>query len=112
MSAVLVNIQERRILAEAFSAFADRIKSVGVFGSRATGLSRENSDIDLVVYGDLDEKSERRLWTMLEDSSLPVSVDLVVYARINNPLLKDHIDAVGTELFTQEDLQRAASRAP
>jgi predicted nucleotidyltransferase len=95
---------ERSALIRALASFADNISSVGVFGSRATGVARENSDIDLVIYGSLDSKSERRLWTLLEDSHLPVPVDLVVYSRIDNPLLKAHIDAVGAQLFTHEEL--------
>lgn len=109
MNAAMVTNEERKILTSALASFADRIRSVGVFGSRATGAARQNSDIDLVIYGDLDAKSERRLWTILEDSSLPVSVDLVVYNRINNPLLKNHIDTVAVELFTRADLKRDRS---
>jgi predicted nucleotidyltransferase len=96
--------KERRVLSAVLAPFANAITEVGIFGSRATGLARKNSDIDLVIYGDLDVKAERRLWTLLEDSDLPVSVDLVVYSRINSPLLKEQIDTVAAPLFTQQEL--------
>jgi predicted nucleotidyltransferase len=112
VTSAMVTPLERNVLIKALASFADTISSVGVFGSRATGIARENSDIDLVIYGDLDSRSERRLWTILEDSNLSVPVDLVVYSRINNPLLKEHIDAVGTQLFTHEELAREKNTSP
>jgi uncharacterized protein len=111
VSAPAITNEQRRVLIGALAQFSDQIASVGVFGSRATGTARENSDIDLVIYGDLDSKSERRLWTILDESNLPVGVDLVVYSRINNPLLKQHIDSVGVPLFMQDDLKQAKKDA-
>lgn len=110
MTTVLISERERVTLSEVLAQFAEKIESVGVFGSRATGAAQPGSDIDLVIYGDLDEKSERRLWTILEDTNLPTAVDLVVYSRIANDLLKEHIDAVAVPLFSHQDLQRARKR--
>lgn len=104
MTQLIITAEQRAILADALTPFADKITSVRLFGSRATGIARENSDIDLVIYGELDTRSERRLWTSLDESHLPVAVDLVVYSRINNPLLKEHIDLSAVELFSQENL--------
>lgn len=106
MTAAMLTERDREALADVLGQFAENIERVDVFGSRATGAARSNSDIDLVVYGDLDEKAERRLWTLLEDSNLPLSVDLVVYSRIKNDLLREHVDAVGSPLFTRQDLRR------
>jgi len=107
----MITAEQRAILFQALAPFADKISSVGLFGSRATGAARENSDIDLVIYGELDTKSERRLWTTLDESRLPVAVDLIVYSRINNPLLKEHIDASGAELFSRKDLSDSKDAA-
>jgi len=80
--------------------FSDKIDSVGLFGSRSTGLYRPNSDIDLVIYGSIDDKTMGRIFTLLNDSNLPVKVDLQVYDLIEYSPLKDHIDANMVLLFT------------
>ena len=106
MTVPVLTERERETLLRVLAPFAERIESIGLFGSRATGRARPDSDIDLVIYGDLDAKSERRLWTMFDETDLSVSVDPVAYSRIKNSLLREHIDSVGVQLFTQEDLKR------
>ena len=92
------------IIRSLLAPFAKKIERVGLFGSRANGRYRPNSDIDLVIYGVLDEKTVDRLFTRLNESNLPMKVD--VYARhlIDYPPLCDHIDAVMQPLFEQEQL--------
>ena len=111
MNAVMITSKQRQTLARLLAEFAEHIVRVDVFGSRATGRARPNSDIDLVIHGDLDAKSERRLWTDFEESDLAVSVDIIVYARIKNDSLRDHIDAVAEPLFTQAELRQERNRA-
>jgi predicted nucleotidyltransferase len=67
---------------------------VGVFGSRATGKARPGSDLDLVLYGPVSEAQGNRLATEIDDSSVAVSTDIVIYELLENPQLKAHIDAV------------------
>lgn len=107
MNRPALSVRERDTLARVLAPFADRIERVGVFGSRAGGQPRPNSDIDLVLYGDIDEALERRLWTLLEDANLPVSVDVIAYSRINHPPLKTHVDAAAITLFDQAELRRS-----
>lgn len=83
---------------------ADHIDLVGLFGSRATGKARPNSDIDLVLYGDLDEATLDRIWTLFADSALALKVGVNAYHLITHPPLKQHIDRVMTPLFTQDEL--------
>jgi uncharacterized protein len=109
MTAPLLTPQQRETLLHVLAPFADRIERVGVFGSRAAGQARANSDIDLVLYGDIDAATERRIWTLLEDTNLAVSVDVVAYARIDRPALKAHIDAVALTLFEKAELTRAGA---
>ena len=84
--------------------FAENIESVGLFGSRAIGKYRSNSDIDMVIYGNLSEKTADRIATLFTDSSLPVKVDVISYNHIAYPPLKVHIDSVVKSLFNHEDL--------
>lgn len=85
--------------------FADRIERVSLFGSRAKGTQRPDSDIDLVIYGPVDQGLIDRLWTLFAESSLPVKVDVVAYDRATYPPLKAHIDGVARPLLSQSDLR-------
>ena len=91
----------KRILAP----YADIITQVDLFGSRATGVCRSNSDIDLLLHGRLDEKTVDRLWTLFHESNLPVPVDVTSYELTTYPPLKAHMDEVRQPLFTQQDLK-------
>lgn len=73
--------------------FAARFREVRVFGSRATGRARRNSDLDLVIF-EADEKLVAEMATALEESLLPMTVDLVAYERVTSDLLRNHIDRV------------------
>jgi len=85
--------------------YACNITRVGLFGSRATGMARPNSDIDLVLYGPLDEATVNRIWTLFDSSNLSIQVDVNAYDLIDYQPLKNHIDQVVTVLFTQAQLQ-------
>ena len=89
--------------------YVERITRVGLFGSRAMGTARANSDIDMVLMGDLDEALIDHLRTAFDNSPLPVAVDLVAYDGVANPALKTHIDRMMSPLFTREDLRSSAA---
>ncbi len=93
------------ILKQILSLYADRIRQVDLFGSRATGNYRNNSDIDLVLRGSLTDKHINRLWTLFQDSSLPFRVDVKGYELTTYLPLKSHMDKVCRRLFTQEELK-------
>jgi predicted nucleotidyltransferase len=104
----------RRILAE----FADEIERVDIFGSRASGAWRPNSDVDLVLHGAVSEATVDRLWTLFQECSLPFSVDVKSYEQTRYAPLRAHMDAVCRTLFTHEELMgekaaiEAGPRAP
>lgn len=91
----------KRILAP----YADAITRVDLFGSRATGACRPDSDIDLVLHGQLGEKAVDRLWTLFHESNLPVTVDVMSYDLTTYQPLKAHMDEVRQPLFTRLDLK-------
>ena len=93
-----------------FSDHADRIQRVGVFGSRASGIARPESDIDLVVDGDVDPELEAHLIMLSEDCDLPVEVDLAAHALIRHENLRKHIDDNALPLFDSNDLRVARDR--
>ena len=68
-----------------------------IFGSRAKGDWRENSDIDIAVYGDADTGA---LSARLDELPTPYKFDVVSYEKIIHAPLREHIDRVGVELFS------------
>ena len=83
----------------------EQIESVALFGSRATGKYRDNSDIDMVIYGAIDNKIIARLSTLFNESNLPYKVDITGYNLVDYPPFKEHIDEVNKTLFTRETLK-------
>jgi predicted nucleotidyltransferase len=86
--------QQLRIIGDTLRPFADKITTVGLFGSRATGTYRDNSDIDLVLYGPLSAADIDRIYTLFEESPLPIKVDVVAFDRIDHLPFKQHITTV------------------
>ncbi len=109
MPDVMLSESERAVIRDVLAPFAALIERVGVFGSRATGRARPESDIDLVIYGDLDEAALGRILTRFDESLLPVTVDLVVYERLAYEPMKRHIDAVMQPIFERADLIAAGA---
>lgn len=99
--------KQRATLLSILSTFADRIERVAVFGSRALGRAKPASDIDLALYGSLDDRDVARIWSLLHRSNLAVHVDVVRYEAFGNVPFRRHIDAVGKTLFTRDDLLAA-----
>ena len=57
-----------KIICRTLIPFIDNIESISLFGSRATGLYKPNSDIDMVIYGSVDEKTINRLIIRLRET--------------------------------------------
>lgn len=97
---------DKQILLQALEELEDSLDEkslsrVGVFGSRAQGREKINSDLDLVLYGAKDKYTAGRLKSLLQESSLPISVDIVLYDTLSNAALKEHIDLVAKTLFVK-----------
>ena len=77
------------------------IEKVVVFGSRAMGNHKKGSDIDLAVKGNrVSFRTISRLGAQLnEELPLPYEFDVIDYASIDTPALKEHIDSSGKVLF-------------
>jgi predicted nucleotidyltransferase len=93
------------IIRAILAPYADRIERVDLYGSRATGAYRAESDIDMVLHGTLDEPAIGRIRTLLDDSLLPYKIDLCAYDLIAYPPLRAQIDQVAKTLLTQADLR-------
>lgn len=90
--------RERELLNEVFSRH-DWLDRVVVFGSRAKGTARPNSDIDLCVHGSSDPLLLETLKMALDDLPLPYRFDVLAEGDISHPPLQDHIKRVGVVLY-------------
>lgn len=108
---ITISERERSIAKKVLAPFADRIDRVAIFGSRVLGRARPESDIDLVLYGGLDDRVVARIWTLFHQSSLSVTVDVVRYEGLGETSLRRHIDRYAKILFTHDDLM-ATQAAP
>ena len=72
------------------------VESAWIFGSRAIGTFKENSDIDLVIEGEKVTLTElESILTNIEQTTIPYKVDLLIKHRITNEALLEHIEKHG-----------------
>lgn len=93
------------IIRDILAPYAEHIKRVDLFGSRATGRYRPESDIDMVVHGAITHDDVARIRRLLDETVLPYKIDLLVYHLIDYPPLRARIDADAKQLLTQADIQ-------
>jgi type I restriction enzyme S subunit len=73
-----------------------------VFGSRAKGNYRPDSDIDIAIKGqDLSTDDIIAMSVAFEEKGITHKIDLINYETIKELDLKDHIDRVGIELYSR-----------
>jgi len=76
------------------------VRQALLFGSRAKGTNRANSDIDLcLIAPDLAFTDYLQLAATLDEQLLPYSLDLVLQHHIDNPALLEHIQRVGVVAY-------------
>jgi predicted nucleotidyltransferase len=82
-----------------------RITGVILFGSRAKGTFSEGSDIDIALLGDalkLDDIIQASL--EMDKLFLPYKIDLVIFERIKEKELVEHIERIGHKLFDRQSV--------
>jgi type I restriction enzyme S subunit len=73
-----------------------------VFGSRAKGNYRPDSDIDIALKGqDLNTDDIIAMSVAFEEKGILHKIDLINYHTIKEPDLKDHIKRVGIEFYSR-----------
>lgn len=91
-----------KLFASIFSQF-ENIQEVILFGSRAKGTHKNGSDIDLCLKGlEIDTEILIKLMGRIDALDLPYQIDLVIYEKISNLELKDHIKRVGQTIYTKK----------
>jgi len=85
---------------------------VRLFGSRAKGDHRPNSDIDLALWGGVDIALLAHIAQELDDLPLPYTFDVTAYQTVRHPDLKEHINRVGRVLCRRDTSRAANGRVP
>jgi O-succinylbenzoate synthase len=71
-----------------------------IFGSRATGLARPNSDVDIMLYGDdLLLQDIAQISSLLDETTLPYQFDLILHKNVDNHALMEHVKQYGIVIF-------------
>jgi len=74
----------------------EHVQSAWLFGSRALGTFKANSDIDIVVVGEeLNLDDLANILTQIELTSIPFKVDVLIKHKIENDALINHIKEHG-----------------
>ena len=77
------------------------VTKAAIFGSRAMGNFRPNSDIDIVLWGQIDQTQLGRISSELEDLPTPYMFDVKVYDRITHPPVTEHIDTHAVTIYNK-----------
>jgi uncharacterized protein len=77
-----------------------KIEEAILFGSRAKGNFENGSDIDIALKGqDLNINDIIGLQIKIDDLNLLYKFDLIIFNRINEQALFEHIERVGINLY-------------
>ena len=88
-----------RQIADVLTRFPEVERAV-LFGSRAKGIHRPGSDIDLALVGEaLDWRTIGKIYDTLDDLLLPYRFSLIIYDGNTDPDVAAHIIRVGIPIF-------------
>ena len=95
-----ISEQSYRQILQAIEAIPE-VEEVLIFGSRSMGNFKPGSDIDLALKGkEMTTQVALNLAAQLNEVlPIPYLCDVVAYAFLDNPELKQHIDCHGTQFF-------------
>ena len=94
-----LNINDLESIRKCIKSFP-KIEDAVLFGSRAKGTYSNGSDIDIALKGGnmlLNDMLD--LSIKLDELLLPYKFDLIIYDRITESALIDHINRVGISLM-------------
>jgi predicted nucleotidyltransferase len=77
------------------------VTRVKLFGSRAKGTHGPNSDIDLALWGDVDDLRAEAIAAELDELPLPYHFDVQPFDTITLKPLREHIERVGIALYPE-----------
>jgi predicted nucleotidyltransferase len=102
----MLSEKELALMHEVFRAHPT-IEQVVLFGSRAKGNARPASDVDLAIFGSLDDLQIETLTLDLDELPLPYKFDVISVETIRHPPFREHIDRVGIILFNRQETSQS-----
>jgi predicted nucleotidyltransferase len=90
--------QELDLLTQVFRRHPE-VTSAKLFGSRAKGTHRPDSDVDLAVWGDVDATRAEDIAADLDELPLPYRFEVQPFDLIKLPTLCDHIQRIGIPVY-------------
>ncbi len=80
-----------------------RVERAVLFGSRAMQNFTESSDIDIALFGKaLTITDHGDILDSIEETTVPQRVDLLLFDKIEEPALRNHICQRGIELYRKQ----------
>lgn len=80
------------------------IIKASIFGSRARGDFRKNSDIDICIYGDLDSIKFNLLIDKFNELNTPLDFDIINFEKIKKDELKNNIIKYGVIIYERKNI--------
>ena len=103
MKAPPLTSQEIALFHRVFRKHAE-IRAVKLFGSRAKGTHAPQSDVDLALWGKVDDLQAEAIAAELDELPLPYQYDVKAFEAIKLDPLRDHIERVGIPLYPESSI--------
>jgi predicted nucleotidyltransferase len=93
-----LSAQAEQLIQTVFQQYPE-ITWVQIFGSRALGNYRDNSDVDLVIRDNISDELLRKVILEIDELPLPYLFDIVCYAQISHAPFCEHIDHFAKDFY-------------
>ena len=88
------------------------VREVRVFGSRASGIARRSSDLDLAIFSSEATPAEwAELYEALQNTPIIYALDIVRSEQVANERLKAKIARKGITIYPEEAIHGSSDRA-
>ena len=90
-------------------ATPSNVEEAILFGSRAKGNYKEGSDIDICIKGEkLTLKDIYTIQDAYDETYLLYKLDIVIYHKITEPALVEHIERTGIKIYSKKENRNVA----
>ncbi|MCR4315429.1 MAG: nucleotidyltransferase domain-containing protein [Planctomycetes bacterium] len=93
-----LNDHERELILDVLRAHPEVTGAI-VFGSRAKGNYRTQSDVDIALFGNVSALRAEAISSEMDDLPLPYKFDVKSFDEIKLPELREHIARVGIVIY-------------